>query len=115
MRNDPRLEALFRNLNSRPAKPAGLLQKIAAVVVGVIVFGLALTVSVMFLAVVAAVGVVVWGYLWWKTREVRKVMRDAQARAQRSGGRRTTNDTIVIEGEVVREVHEEHSEDRRQG
>lgn len=106
MRNDPRLDALFRNLHARPPKPVGLLQKIAAVVVGAVVFGLALTVSMMFLAVVVAVGIVVWGYLWWKTRDLRKAMRDAQTGARSTAGG-ASRDTLVIEGEVVREVHEE--------
>lgn len=109
MRNDPRLDALFRTFDRSPARPVGLLQKIAAVVVGAIVFGLALTVSVVFLAFVVAAGAVIWGYLWWKTRDLRKAMREAQTQAPRGGGR----GALVIEGEVVREIRDDPEEGRR--
>ena len=51
----------------------------------------AFTFSLLVLAILAIVGVLVWGYLWWKTRELRKQMRE-----QPPGGR-------VIEGEAIRE------------
>jgi uncharacterized protein HemX len=115
MQRDPRFEALFNNLNRNPTKPAGLLQKIGAIAATVIIFGLALTFSVLFFAVVVAVGLVIGGFLWWKTRDMRKMMRDAQAQAQaqaragespQRGSARAEG--IVIEGEVVREVKEDH-------
>lgn len=116
MQRDPRFEALFNNLNRNPAKPAGLLQKIGAIAATVIIFGLALTFSVLFFAVVVAVGVVIGGFLWWKTRDMRKMMREAQAQAQAQAQARagesprrgsTRAEGIVIEGEVVREVKED--------
>ena len=114
MQRDPRFEALFNNLNQNPSKPAGLFQKIGAVAATVIIFGLALTFSVLFFAVVVAVGLVVGGYFWWKTRDLRKVMREAQAQAQAQARARGATqpgtrpaDGMVIEGEVVREVKEE--------
>jgi len=55
-----------------------------------------LVLSVIFALVVAAVvvtsGLLIVAYVWWKTRELRKQMRDRPA-----GGR-------VIEGEVIRDV-----------
>ena len=110
MQRDPRLEALFQNLNRTPPKPIGLLQKIAAIATAVVIFGLALTFSVVFFAVVVAVGAVILGYVWWKTRDLRKVMREAQAQARGPATRGPTpSDGIVIEGEVVREIREERS------
>ena len=47
--------------------------------------------SLLVFAILATVGVLVWGYLWWKTRELRKQMRE-----QPPGGR-------VIEGEAIRD------------
>lgn len=113
MQRDPRLDALFNRLHRNPPPQAGLLQKIGAIVATVIVFGLALTFSVMFFAVVVAAGVVIWGYLWWRTRDLRKAMREAQARARAAGaeGRTPTGTGMVIEGEVIREI----DEDRRSG
>lgn len=75
-------------------EPPGVLKKIAAVVVTLTLFALALMFSVVLFAVVLTAGTVVWGYLWWKTRGLRKQMRDRP----RGGG-------IIIEGESIREVH----------
>lgn len=47
--------------------------------------------SLLVFAILASVGVLVWGYLWWKTRELRRQMRE-----QPPGGR-------VIEGEAIRD------------
>lgn len=112
MQRDPRFDALFNRLNQKPSQPAGLLQKIGAIVATVIVFGLALTFSVVFFAVVVAAGALIWGYVWWRTRDLRKAMREAQARATSAQtGRRASNDNaVVIEGEVIREIRDEHRE-----
>ena len=108
MQPDPRFEALFNGLNQNPAKPAGLLQKIGAIIATVVIFGLALTFSVMFFAVVVAAGVVIWGFVWWKTRELRRVMREAQARAHEGAqAARPQDGGLVIEGEVILEVDDE--------
>ena len=115
MQRDPRLDALFNNLKQHPPKPVGPLQKIAAIAVAVLVFGLALTFSILFFAVVVAVGGLIWGYLWWKTRNLRKVMQEDQAQAQARGPapRGPAADGTVIEGEVLREIREEDREARR--
>lgn len=111
MQRDPRFDTLFQRLHQKPSQPAGLLQKIGAIIATVVIFGLALTFSVMFFAVVLAAGVVIWGYVWWRTRELRKVMREAQAQAARGGARsdtgRDTASGLIIEGEVIREVRED--------
>ncbi len=110
-RPDPRFEHLLTGLDGRPR--GGLLQKAGAIVATLVVFALALTFSVVVFAVVATLGLVVWGYVWWKTRELRRIMRERaqQARAdgqhgpQRDGpARGSAAGNIVIEGEVIREV-----------
>ncbi|HVY05081.1 MAG TPA: hypothetical protein VHB46_03795 [Burkholderiales bacterium] len=58
----------------------------AAVVVAV-----AFTLSIVVLATVAGIGVVAGAYVWWKTRALRR-----QLRENPPGGR-------IIEGEVIRE------------
>lgn len=92
-----------------PTGSGGLVQKIVAVATTLLLFGLALMFSVVLFAVVLTVGAAVWGYMWWKTRALRKAMRERMdgrmggsyadsARAQPPGG------GMVIEGEVIREV-----------
>lgn len=95
MRRDPRFDPLFGRLHRQAVEPMTLTQKILAAIVGAGVFALALMFSVVLFAVFIAVGTVAWGYLWWKTRAIRKQMRE------------NPPDALVIEGEVIREVHED--------
>ena len=114
MQRDPRFDALFNNLKQKSPKPVGPLQKIAAIAAAVLVFGLALTFSILFFAVVVAAGGLIWGYVWWKTRDLRKVMQEAQAQARGPApGGPAPADGMVIEGEVLREIREERREDAR--
>jgi len=110
-RPDPRFEHLLTGLDSRPR--GGLLQKAGAVVATLVVFALALTFSVVVFAVVVSLGLVIWGYVWWKTRDLRRIMRERAQQAQAGGDRGPQRDrpargsateSIVIEGEVIREV-----------
>jgi len=86
-------------------QPPSLWRKAVALVATVGLVGVALMFSVVLFAVVLTVGVAAWGYFWWKTRDLRRQMREqggpaawAAARAaQREGG-------LVLEGEVIREV-----------
>lgn len=112
MQRDPRLDALFNNLKQNQPKPMGPLQKVAAIAAAVLVFGLALTFSILFFAVVVAAGGLIWGYVWWKTRNLRKAMQKAQAGDTARRGPHT-GDNLVIEGEVLREIREEDREEPR--
>jgi len=85
----------FRELHaalSRP--PQTMLGKLATFTVGASVVVLALMFSLVALAVVAVGGAIAGTWLWWKTRDVRKQMRE-QAQRQPAGGH-------IIEGEVIR-------------
>ncbi|NMF89621.1 CPBP family intramembrane glutamic endopeptidase [Aromatoleum petrolei] len=113
MQRDPRLDALFNNLKQNPPKPVGPLQKVAAIAAAVLVFGLALTFSILFFAVVVAAGGLIWGYVWWKTRNLRKAMQKAQAEGSARRGPPPA-DNLVIEGEVLREIREEDRDAPRQ-
>ena len=70
-----------------PSLPVTVLTFVSAAVLLVAAF----TFSLLVLAILAIVGVLVWGYLWWKTRDLRR-----QIREQPPGGR-------VIEGEAIRD------------
>lgn len=67
-----------------------LLRKLAAFISAPALFALALMFSVLLIALVLAAGAMAWGYLWWRTRELRKPMRMHPA------------GKAVIEGEVIR-------------
>ena len=77
-----------------------LLQKTVAVVVTVAVAGVALMFSAMLLAVVLVVGATAWAYLWWKTREARRQIKQMQQTMQGFQERSTTAEQDIFRGEV---------------
>jgi hypothetical protein len=81
-----------RNQSSQPRLSGhgpGLIGKVLATLTSAVVLVVAFTISLLVFAAVAAIALVVVGYLWWKTRALRKQMREHPP-----GGR-------VIEGELV--------------
>jgi membrane associated rhomboid family serine protease len=80
--NDARFSA------NAPSLPVTVLTFASAVVLLVVAFMF----SLLAFAILGIVGLLVWGYLWWKTRELRRQMRE-----QPPGGR-------VIEGEAIHDV-----------
>lgn len=85
-------------MTPRPA-PTGLLGKLFATLLTAALLVLGFMFSVVVLAVVAVLGVLGFGYFWWKTRALRRAIRE-----QQMNPRQYTPDN-VIEGEatVVRE------------
>jgi uncharacterized protein HemX len=97
----------MRYISSTTADSPGLLQKVAVVVVTVAMAGVALMFSAVLLTGILIVGTIAGGWLWWRTREVRKQMRqmqeamqDFQARNPEAQHEAFTGE--VIEGEVIR-------------
>jgi hypothetical protein len=92
----------FRVLLGGGARPPSLLGRIIATVGAVALFALAFTVSVFVLIGALALGLVAWGWFWWKTRELRRQVReqfDAAARAGQAGD--AAPGATIIEGEVI--------------
>ncbi|MDH2916151.1 MAG: hypothetical protein PXX77_04655 [Gallionella sp.] len=89
-----------------PARAAGPLRKLVALIVTVAVFVLALMFSAVLLVVIAIVGTIAGAYLWWKTREMRKMMRNMPPREMRREEKMA--DEKVFEGEVIRVVDSQH-------
>ena len=89
---------------SLPAGQPSLLGKLMTFVVGTLLLIAGFMFSAVALAIIAVVGLGVWGWLWWKTRALRRQMADAQAAGeplwQRSGPMNNNGGTI-IEGEVI--------------
>ena len=86
-------------LNS-PAGSPGPLRKLATLVVTVAMVGLALMFSAVLFAIIIVAGTLAWAYLWWKTRELRKQMRDFPPREVMREEK--MSDGNVFEGEVIR-------------
>jgi O-antigen/teichoic acid export membrane protein len=68
--------------------------KTLVVLGGAVMLVSAFVLSVVFLAIGAAVVLTFGGYLWWKTRELRRQMRTRMQQPPHSGGQ-------IIEGEVI--------------
>ena len=75
----------------------GFLASVVACVTTAIAIVVGAMFSIVVMSVVLLIALVVFGYVWWKTRDLRRVLRERPP-----GGR-------IIEGEVVRE----HDEDPR--
>jgi Flp pilus assembly protein TadB len=87
----------MKNLSNTTTESSSLLRKVAAFVLTIAMFALVLMFSVLLFAVVLTAGAMAWGYLWWRTRDLRKQMRKHPPGGVVIEGR-------VIEGEVIREV-----------
>jgi hypothetical protein len=81
-----------------------VVAKAAAVIGGAILIVSALALSLVFFAVLIVVGVLVGGYLWWKTRELRKQIRtqlESTSPFHTDRGKGETLEGEIIEGEIV--------------
>jgi uncharacterized iron-regulated membrane protein len=85
-----------------PSNSSNPLRKFVALIVTVVLASLALMFSAVLLTILVFVGAIAGAYLWWKTRAVRKQMREFQARATERA-EMASNDA-VFEGEVIRVV-----------
>jgi hypothetical protein len=72
----------------------GLLNKLLALIVGATLLILGFMFSVVVLAVVAVLGVIGFGYFWWKTRALRKAIRERPPAAVFDEGQ------VIIDGEA---------------
>ncbi len=59
------------------SQPPGLLSRIFGIVIGAAVLVLAFVFSLVIFAVVLVLAIVVLGFLWWKTRSLRRAQREA--------------------------------------
>lgn len=108
-------ESDFKRLGHNGNLPGGsLLGRLLAVVVGSAALVGALVFSAVLFVILAFIGLIAGGFIWWKTRELRKQMRmqmqqmeqAMRARQPDLDGAHTSRDVSegeVIEGEFVRE------------
>ncbi|EKE16864.1 MAG: hypothetical protein ACD_10C00758G0001 [uncultured bacterium] len=83
-------------------QPQSLFGKLLTLLLGAALLILAFMFSLIALAVVAVGGVMLWGWLWWKTRAIRKEM----ARQMHEQPSQAAQEGRIIEGEVIRETDE---------
>ncbi|HEY9193976.1 MAG TPA: hypothetical protein VIO81_13995 [Methyloversatilis sp.] len=80
---------------------SGFVGRLIGVLVGAGLLVLGLMFSVVLIIAAAIAGLVIWGWFWWKTRALRRQMRErmdmpfADVQPVQPGGR-------IIEGEVIR-------------
>ena len=84
------------NFDSAGRQPKGPVAQVLTAIVGVL-----------FLAVIAVAGLVLWLWFWWKTRALRKQIREQmQAQSVEPPDLEPMEKGEVIEGEVIRVVDE---------
>jgi predicted lipid-binding transport protein (Tim44 family) len=120
MHDDQRYSTHRLAVDHSGAGAPSLWQRVLGGAVMLGVFALALTVSVALFAIVLTVGVIAGGVFWWKTRDLRKAMREqidaSMAEAERRQGDQPSNEGtrgVIIEGEVVREVKVDNHDTER--
>lgn len=103
MQFDRQQERLRQNGATMRPRPPGLLTKVLAVVIGAALLVVGFAVSLVMLAVLLGAAVVIGGVIWWKTRDLRKQLREQAIRAQqtheqevreRAGQRMNVDDVI---------------------
>jgi Flp pilus assembly protein TadB len=68
------------DVTMRPGSPS-LVAKVLAVMIGAALLVVGFAVSLVMLAVILAAGIVIGGFVWWKTRDLRKQIREQAIRA----------------------------------
>ena len=106
--NDERPRLTASGMQFRVSAPGGFFGKLVAVVLGTAVLAAAFVFSIVLLVVLLAGGLIFGGYLWWKTRDLRKQLRAqqqiwAQQRAAQAEAQ-SPQAGQVYEGEVIRET-----------
>lgn len=85
------------------------MSKAVALIVTALLIVFGLMFSVLFLTVIATAGVIAFGYLWYKTRALRRLMREnTRAMNGAANDADAFKDEVfkgeIIEGEVIRKV-----------
>lgn len=94
MRDNDERARLDGNGARSGANSPGLLGRVLTFATGAVLLVVGLMFSLLVFALAATAAVLILGFLWWKTREQRRQMRERPP-----GGR-------VIDGEAIRETRE---------
>ena len=97
----------FRQFHaSLGGQPAGPLAKIVTFLLGAALLVVGFMFSLVALAVVAVGAVLAGTWLWWKTRAVRREIREQMRQQPPVERERQPFDGRIIEGEVIRETEQ---------
>ena len=92
----------MKSLNGGNQGLSGVLGRFVAGLLGLAALVFGLMFSFVFFAFAAVIGLPVFVWLWWKTRQLRKLMRTAQNPGYTpEQGRSADPGGTVIEGEVI--------------
>jgi hypothetical protein len=84
-------------------QPQGLFGKLLTLVLGAAFLVLAFMFSIVALAIAAVGGLMLWGWIWWKTRALRQQLRDQATNYHtQSVTEGEAKDGDIIEGEAIR-------------
>lgn len=114
MQFDKQQERLRQNGATMHPGPPSVLAKVLAVVIGAALLVVGFAVSLVMLAVVLGAGIAIGGFVWWKTRDLRKQLREQAMRAQEMHEqqvRERAGQRVDI-GDVIEDV-EFHDENRQ--
>ncbi len=93
-------------MNFKRGQPPGLLGKLAAATLGGLVLAGAFAFSLLVFFVFLLGGVMLWAYLWWKTRPLRRQMRTSGRMPPAGPSSGPVAGAEVIEGQARRVVDE---------
>ena len=85
-----------------PQPSGNLLTRILAFILSAALLVAGLMFSLVFLAIAAVAGLALGGWLWWKTRALRRNMQNFNDTLQQAA--RTPENGTIIEGEFAREA-----------
>ena len=105
----------MKNLSHATANSPSLFRRVARLVVAIALIGLVLMFSALLFIVVLTAGTMVLGYLWWKTRDLRKQMRNHPLGDEVIRGEVIEGEIIegeIIEGEVIRVIDSRQRSER---
>jgi predicted membrane protein len=83
-----------RHFSARDRAMRNFFATAVAIITGAVLVAGAFVISVVFFAIILAIGLVLGGYLFWKTRHLRKQMR------QQNGERDVIEGTVISSEEI---------------
>jgi len=90
-------------------RPPGPFAKALAVIISLVLLVVGFMFSVILLAVAVVLVAGISGYLWWRTRELRRALREVRASAPPGA----SPDSRIFDGEGVRVDDDVETPDRR--